>query len=70
MANLLGGEKPPKWMEVRRIKTLAKKDGKDVTTYFVTNISDEARKIELWKIYAKYGNLLHVYLKIRRRRNG
>lgn len=58
----MGDEKPLEWKKVRRRKTPAKKNTGEVTTYFVTNIPEGARKNDLQKIYTKYTNMSDIYL--------
>ncbi|CAH1447256.1 unnamed protein product [Lactuca virosa] len=66
----MGDKRATEWIEVRRRKTPMMRDPKEETTYFVTNVPEEARKNELWKIHSKYGNLTDVYIGLKKRRNG
>ncbi|KAI3508623.1 hypothetical protein L1887_23632 [Cichorium endivia] len=60
----------PEWTEVRRRRNQPYSKQRSITTYFVSNIPEDARKGEIRDTFAKYGEITDVYMGVNKGKNG
>ncbi|CAH1442510.1 unnamed protein product [Lactuca virosa] len=58
------------WTEVRRRKTPARSVHVQETTYFVTNVPEQARKGEIREAFGRFGKITDVYMGDKKGKNG